>query len=105
VELIHPAAQLWVCADGHVTKFLGDVEAYKVSKNCVSLSTREVAYALACCLPLAVSHRGQHQGQASSVIAIVLTCFVRPVMYALTSFHGLIASSSFVASGRNLREK
>lgn len=32
-----PLAQLWVCTDGSVMKFKGDVQAYKVRPKIVSL--------------------------------------------------------------------
>ena len=48
--------QLWVCADGTVSKFKGDVQAYKVTYNPIGVCGH--------CLPCAEPHRQQHQSKA-----------------------------------------
>lgn len=94
MPMLTTTCQLWVCADGTVTKFKGDVQAYKVGSESTPSGFRR-AYLLS-----SESHCQQHQSTTLKMLGGITAMYSRstcintalgasPQQCIAFAFHGL----------------
>lgn len=66
------ANELWVCSDGKVSKFYGDVTAYKVSARTGAPTPSAAAFTMADVVVSSATHREQSQAEALKEISVEL---------------------------------
>ena len=90
VPMLTTTCELWVCADGTVTKFKGDVQAYKVGLKSTPSGFRR-AYLLS-----SESHCQQHQSTALKMLGGIATMYSRSILH-WESRHSSASLSHFTA--------